>query len=292
MAGNETWTAGRLLQWTSGYLKDHGSDSSRLDAELLLSEAWGCKRIELYTRFAEEPAEPIRKKFRELVQRRAKGAPVAYLLGRREFYSLDFAVSPDVLIPRPETEFVVVAVVDLLKEQAGEGPVAVADVGTGSGAIAVSIAKHEPRAHLTAIDISAAALTVARKNAETHRLLDRIEFVESDLFAGVPAEARFTIVASNPPYITSDEMKTLPRDVGEHEPRLALDGGPQGTDVIARLIPQAAERLLPGGHLLMEISPMIEPAVRQLVEADGRFEVRPTVKDLGARPRVVVARRR
>lgn len=292
MAQNEPWTVGRLLEWTTGFLKERGAETPRLDAEILLAEARGCRRIDLYTAFDETPGEEVRTAFRELVRRRADGTPVAYLVGRREFYSLSFRVTPDVLIPRPETEFVVIALVDLAKSRQGEGPIEVADVGTGSGILAVCAALHVPGCHVTAIDKSPAALAVAKANAADHGVAERIDFVEGDLLAPLPAEPRLDFVVSNPPYISMAEMTQLPRDVKEYEPRLALEAGPRGTEVIERLIPQAAERLKPGGHLLMEVSPMIAEAVVELVEVDGRFEVAAPIRDLSAQARVVQARRK
>jgi release factor glutamine methyltransferase len=303
---SEPWTVGRLLQWTTDYLKTHESDSPRLDAEVLLAKALGCQRIELYTAFEEQPGEEAKTAFREMVRRRAEGAPVAYLVGRREFYSLSFCVTPDVLIPRPETELLVVAALDLAKgglgtstsnSQQGLGtsvpnrsPPAIADVGTGSGIIAVCLAKHLPDSRVTAIDLSPAALAVARENAKQHGVADRIEFVESDLFASVAADRQFDLVVSNPPYVSAAEMEQLPADVRKFEPRAAILAGPRGTEVIERLIGQAAERLRPGGHLLIEISPMIHDAVGAILKSDGRFELGPTIKDLARLPRVVQAK--
>jgi release factor glutamine methyltransferase len=168
---------------------------------------------------------------------------------------------------------------------------AIADVGTGSGIIAVCLARHLPHCRVTAIDVSRAALDVAAENAKEHGVADRIEFVQSDLFAAVPPERRFDFIVSNPPYVAEAEMQRLAPDVRKFEPRVALLAGPRGTEVIESLIPQAAERLLPGGHLLMEISPMIHATVRRLLEADPRFALGPTIKDLARLPRVVQARR-
>ncbi len=285
----EAWTVGRLLNWTADYLKDRHCDSPRLDAEVLLAEALGCKRIELYTAFEQEPDEAARTAFRELVRRRADGVPVAYLVGRREFFSLSFQVTPEVLIPRPETELLVVTLLDLAKQQASEEPLAVADVGTGSGILAVCAAKHLPDCRVTAIDVSPAALQVARANAAEHGVADRIDLVQSDLFAEVDPGQRFDFIVSNPPYVAAAEMDRLPDDVKHHEPHAALLGGPKGTEVIESLIPQAAERLNPGGHLLIELSPMIHDAVRSLLESEERLQVGATIKDLARLPRVVQA---
>ena len=292
MPQTEVWTIGRLLQWTTGYLKDHQADSPRLDAEVLLAEALGCRRIELYTRFDEVPDEAGRSAFRELVRRRAEGHPVAYLVGRREFYSLSFQVAPEVLIPRPETELLVVSLLDLAKSRPPAGQVTIADVGTGSGIIAVCAAKHLPGSRVTAIDISPAALRLARANAAEHGVAGRVELVESDLFAAVVPGRRFDFVVSNPPYVAAAELETLAAEVREFEPLEALVAGPQGTEVIAALIPQAAERLNPGGHLLIEVSPMVHDAVRSLLEADDRLQPGPTIKDLARLPRVVQAARK
>jgi len=285
----EVWSVGRLLQWTTEFLKGRGADSPRLDAEVLLAHALGCQRIELYTSFESAPHESARTAFRELVRRRAEGEPVAYLVGKREFYSLSFQVTPDVLIPRPETELLVVALLDLAKPLSGRTP-AVCDVGTGSGVLAVCAAKHLD-CRVTAVDVSPAALAVARANAEAHGVADRIEFLSGDLLAAVPPAARFDFVLSNPPYVSTAEFARLAPTVRDFEPRLALEAGAKGTEVIARLIPQAAERLVPGGHLLLEISPMLDDAVRTLVAADPRLELGPTLKDLSRLPRVVQAKK-
>lgn len=294
MAQAEVWTVGRLLAWTTEFLKRHGSETPRLDAEVLLAEALGCRRIDLYTAFEEVPSEAARATFRQLVQRRAEGTPVAYLVGRREFYSLCLRVTPDVLIPRPETELVVMTLIELAKDRLAkrpEPPIEVCDVGTGSGAIAVAVAKHLPQARITAMDSSAAALDVARQNAEMHGVSGQIEFLQSDLFAALPPGRRFDFIASNPPYVSEAEFEHLARDVRDYEPRAALVAGPRGTEVIARLVPEAARRLVPGGHLLIEVSPMIHDAVQAILRGEALLEVGPTVRDAARHPRVVQARR-
>lgn len=290
MSQPETWTIGRLLQWTTDFLKSRGADSPRLDAEVLLAHALGCQRIELYTAFEQSPSESARAAFRELVRRRAEGTPVAYLVGRREFYSLSFQVTPDVLIPRPETEFLVIRLLDLAKP--ADNAWTIADLGTGSGILAVCAAKRLPATRATAIDVSPQALAVARQNAELHGVADRVEFLASDLFAGLPPDRRFDFIVSNPPYVTEGEYGALSRDVRDYEPRGALVAGPRGTEVIERLVAEAGDRLMPGGWLLIEISPQLDAPVRALFEADGRYEVGPTVKDLAGLARVVQARRR
>jgi release factor glutamine methyltransferase len=286
----DPWTIGRLLTWTVEYLGKHGADNPRLDAEVLLAEARGCKRIDLYTAYGEPASDEIRTAFRELVRRRAEGTPVAYLVGRREFYSLDFEVNPDVLIPRPETELLVVALLDHVKKSgASEATIQVADVGTGSGVLAVCAAKYVPNAHVAAIDISPAALAVARRNADRHKVTERITFVEGNILSTEPAEPRFDYIVSNPPYVSTAEMEQLNRDVRDHEPELALRAGDKGTDVIAPLIEQAAARLKPGGMLLVELSPMIASEVEQLLRRQPSLSLGPTIRDLAGHARIVQA---
>src|SRR3954451_20764388 len=219
---DEPWTIGRLLSWTVEYLGKHGAEKHRLDAEVLLAEARGCKRIELYTAYGEPASDEVRTAFRELVRGRAEGTPVAYLVGRREFYSLDFEVNADVLIPRPETELLVVALLDDVKKPpASEATIQIADVGTGSGILAVCATRYVPNSHVTAIDISPAALAVARRNAERHGVADRITFVEGNILSSEPAEPRFDYIVSNPPYVSTAEMAQLDRDVRKYEPEVA-----------------------------------------------------------------------
>ena len=291
---DEPWTIGRLLNWTTDFLRDKSAESPRLDAEVLLAHVRGCKRIELYTAFEEPASDELRQKFRELVKQRAGGKPVAYLVGQREFFSLPFEVTPDVLIPRPETELLVVRTLDLAKEPplaARGGELAIADVGTGSGILAVTLAKRLPKSRVTAIEISTATMAVAQRNATRHGVSERIDWFESDLFASVPADRKFDVIVSNPPYITSAEMKALADDVRRYEPAGALDGGEHGVDVISRLIEQATERLNPGGWLLMEISPTIAARVESLLDAAPGLVRRPTHKDLAGLARVAQAQR-
>lgn len=288
----ESWTVGKLLNWTVEYLGKHGADNPRLDAEVLLAHARGCRRIDLYTAFGEMASEETRTAFRELVRRRAGGMPVAYLVGHREFYSLDFEVNPDVLIPRPETELLLVALLDRIKQRPQiDSNIEIADVGTGSGILAVCAAKYVPKARVTAIDISPAALAVARRNAKRHVVADRVEFVEASLFSTVPEGPLFDYVVSNPPYVADGEMDQLAPDVREHEPHLALIAGERGTDVISPLIEQSVRRLKPGGGLFIEISPMIAGEVERLVSEQPILSLEPTIKDLAGLARVVQATR-
>lgn len=285
---DEPWTVGRLLAWTTGWLTERGSDSPRLDAEVLLAHVRGCPRIHLYTAFDEVVADEPRARFRELVRRRGGGEPVAYLVGGREFYSLPLTVSPAVLVPRPETEALVVRVLDLCREAASPR---IVDVGTGSGAIAIALAMHLPRAEIVATDVSAAALAVAAANAERHGLRERVAFVESDLLAAAELVGPWDVIVSNPPYVREDEFAGLPRDVREHEPRAALVAGPRGVEVIERLAAEAVGRLRSGGWLVLEAGPTIAAEVERLLAATSGLEPGPTLKDLARLPRVFQARR-
>lgn len=285
---DDVWTVGRLLTWTTDWLAGKGSDSARLDAEVLLAHVRGCPRIALYTAFDEPVDEEARATFRGLVKRRGAGEPVAYLVGSREFFSLPFAVSPAVLIPRPETEGLVVRAIDLCRPL--ESP-RIADVGTGSGAIAVALAKHLPKARIVATDISAAALDVARSNAARHGLDGRITFAHGDLLDSPPGAGPFDCIVSNPPYVRDDEFAGLPRDVRDHEPRGALVAGPTGVEVVDRLVAAAVGRLAAGGWLLMEIGPSTAAAAEASIRRHPELTPGPTLADIAGLPRIVQARR-
>lgn len=286
MSTTETWTVGKLLTWTTDFLKQHGSDSPRLDAEVLLAHARDCQRIELYTAFEEEPDDKIKAEFRELVKRRSAGTPVAYLVSHKEFYSLDFEVTEDTLIPRPETEHLVLRALDLAAEihKQVARPLRVADIGTGSGCIAIAFAKQFAESELLAADASEAALDVARRNAIVHEVDSRIEFLKSDLLQQVPGDA-FDLILSNPPYVSQAEFEQLPKTVREFEPATALVGGPQGYELIAKLIEQAQPRLAAHGKLLIEMSPMLIDRQSDFVPEQWTTEV---VKDLAGKPRILV----
>ena len=284
----EVWTVGRLLTWTTEWLGGKGSESPRLDAEVLLAHVRGCPRIALYTAFDEPVDEAGRARFRELVRRRADGEPVAYLVGSREFFSLALAVSPAVLIPRPETEGLVVRAIDLCRRL--DAP-RIADVGTGSGAIAIALAKHLPAARIAATDIDPAALGVARDNARRHGVEERIAWGCGDLLEAVADPTPLDCIVSNPPYVRDDEFDSLPRDVRLHEPRGALVAGPTGVEVVARLAAAASLRLGPGGWLLVEIGPSTARAAEEVIRQQAGLVPEPTIPDLAGHPRIVQARR-
>lgn len=285
----DVWTVRRILDWTIPHLKKHGSESPRLDAEILLSHARGCQRIQLYTQFDAPLTDSQRAAMRDLVKRRAAAEPVAYLVGHREFFGLDFQVTSDVLIPRPDTETLVVEAIEWLKTQLQPRML---DVGTGSGCIALTLAVNCRQAQFTAIDLSAAALVIAQQNAEKLGVVDRVRFLHGDLFAPLADDEQFEFIASNPPYITSAEIETLQPDVRLHEPHSALDGGPDGLAIIRRLIADAPKHLVPGGRLLVEIACEQADSVTQLLAANGNYEEIAILKDLAKQPRVVRAVRK
>ena len=290
---SDPWTILRLLQWTTEHLKKSGSPSPRLDAEVLLAHARGCERIALYTAFAEEPDESVKAKFREVVKRRAQGEPVAYLVGRKEFYSLPFQVSKDCLIPRGETEHIVVECLDRAKPILAAEPskhFSIVDVCTGSGCIAVSVAKHLPQCTITAIDLSPGAVTIAKANVEQHKLSDRISVVESNLLDTV-ADNSVDFVLSNPPYVSEAEYAKLDKTVREHEPRIALVGGASGMEIIEQLASQAAKKLVPNGWFICELSPMIADQVESHMASTNQWTNITIVKDLARLKRLVVAQR-
>lgn len=283
------WTVGRILDWTAQHLKKHGSESPRLEAEILLAHARKCPRIQLYVQYNEPLGDDERGVMRDLVKRRAASEPVAYLVGHREFFGLDFRVSPAVLVPRPETETLVLELVTAAKRHVSPTP-RILDLCTGSGCIAVAAAVNLPNARFTAIDISASALELARENAARHGVSERIQFFEGDLFAPLPAGEMFDFIVSNPPYVADAEMETLPPDVRLHEPQLALRAGPRGLDVIERLVAAAPDYLAPGGALLFEISPEQAATVTDLLHAAGSFARVAVIKDAAGKLRVAQAR--
>lgn len=285
---NDLWTVGRVIDWTTGHLRKHGSDTPRLDAEILLAQAKSCPRIQLYTCYNEVLDESVRAVMRDLVKRRAAAEPVAYLVGHREFYSLDFRITPNVLIPRPDTETLVL---ELLTLAANQPSLRILEIGTGSGCISISTAVNLPEASITATDISREALDVARENAARHRVEDRILFLEGDLFSVLENEPPFDFLVSNPPYVTLADWKQLDPGVRDHEPKLALCGGERGTEVIERLLAGAGERLKSGGHLMLEIGDEQGTVLPKLIADTGDFEEARIVKDLAGRPRVAAARR-
>ena len=254
----------------------------RLEAELLLTHVLDCSRAHLYA----HPEHPVRSRqhagYQELLDRRAQGEPLPYLTGHLEFYGLDFAVDPRVLIPRPETETLVELALELISRH--PSPL-LADVGTGSGCIGVALAVHAPLARVYALDLSPQALRVAQANALRHEVADRVTFIQADLLEALPEPV--DLIVANPPYVAHQDWPSLPPEVRAHEPRLALDGGPDGLDLIRRLLHQAPTYLRPAGAILVEIGATQGPAAARLArQAFATADV--TVQtDLGGRDRVL-----
>lgn len=269
------WTVGRLLEWTTKWFGERQVEGGRLSAELLLARALECKKIELYTRYELEPPEAQRATFRELVRQAGEHVPIAYLLGFREFFSLEFMVTSAVLIPRPETEALVERVI-VLARQASEGRVQMLDVGTGSGCIAIAVARYAQNVMATGCDISPEALAVAAENVARHQLTERVRLTHADLVS-IPAELRpeggFDFIVSNPPYISERVFETLPPNVRHHEPKVALVG-PNGDGLVMyrRLAAEAPAVLATDGRLLVEVAHDQPEAVKQVFASAGGWQ--------------------
>ncbi len=282
-------TISELLKTSATYLKEKGSATPRLDAELLLAEVLGKSRIELYTNF-EQPLNTAEiDHFRELVKRRAALEPVAYILGRSYFRNLTLKVNRSVLIPRPETENVVDAALRFLMERDWHRAPRILDLGTGSGAIAISVVAGFPQAELAAVDLSPEALALAEENARTTGFDDGIEFVLSDFFEMLDPMKTFDLIISNPPYISAEEWPGLPCDVRDFEPRQALYGGQDGLDCFRRLAAEAPQFLRPGGCLIVEIGYRQGDQVQQLFAGAGMFGQVDIGQDYSGNDRVAIA---
>jgi release factor glutamine methyltransferase len=277
------WTILAVLRWTAARFTERGVPTPRLDAELLAAHAFGLSRVQLYTQF-DRPLEAAElSTFRALVKRRQAGEPVAYLTGHKEFWSLDLAVGPQVLVPRPDTETLIE---EALARLPPGRPARVADVGTGSGAIALALARERPEISVFASDLSAKALAVAQGNAE--RLGLAVTFVEGDLLAPLFPHGPFDLVAANLPYVPTAEIPNLAPEV-RAEPLEALDGGPDGLDLLRRLITGVSSVLLPGGSVVLEVGAGQAPATVAYCARAGLVEVC-TRRDLAGIERVVAAR--
>ncbi len=274
--------------------------SHTLAAELLLMYVLGCDRAWLYAH-AEDPidAGALRRYF-ALISRRAAGEPTQYLTGKQEFWGLEFEVTPAVLIPRPETEHLIEVALERLgargikinmRTGVPSPALRIVDVGTGSGCIAVALARELPHANVYATDVSFDALAVARRNAASHCVADRIHFVETDLLTAFEPsrEPKFDLIISNPPYVARDEAPALPREVRDHEPHAALFGGPAGSEIYARLIDQSAERLNHKGILVLELGYSSASHVVDLLSARPDWTRVKITDDLAGIPRVLAA---
>ena len=280
------WTVLSVLQWTEKRFAERGLGTPRLDAQLLLADVLQKDRVYLYTHFDQPLGPDELAKYRALIQRRLGGEPVAYLVGKKEFRSLELAVDARVLVPRPDSEATVDAA---LAHLPAEGAARVADVGTGSGAIALAIKKERPEVEVWAVDRSPDAAAVARANADQLGLA--VTVVEGDLLAPVAAHAPFAVIVSNPPYIPTSDIAALAPEVRK-EPMGALDGGADGLAILLRLIADAPPLLADAGALVLEVGAGQAPTVAALFASDGRYESATLTKDLAGIDRVVSARKK
>ena len=285
---SEPWSIKRVLAWATDDFKRRGNKSARLDAELLLSEALGFDRIKLIVEAERPLADDELSRYRDLIKRRRACEPIAYILGRREFFALPMRVDRRVLIPRPDTEILVETALNGTREQHLYGRML--DLCTGSGCVAIAFAKERPTWRVTAVDLSPDAAAVARENVQRAGVVHNVAVLEGDLFAALPEGARFELVTANPPYIPSSEIAGLDADVRDFEPRLALDGGADGLDITRRLVSEATRYLSPGGLLALEGGFDQAPAVEQLLEQAGFSQIVRS-KDLAGVERVVSGRR-
>lgn len=287
---NASETVQTLRRYGISLLQDAGIESPAVDAGLLLIQVLGIDKIQLLTSNA--PVEECSvKKFYKLLRRRAEGEPLQYILGRCEFMSLEFEVSRDTLIPRPDTEILVEQVLKREKMQAKRS-LSVLDIGTGSGCIAISLAHYLPQAQVVAMDISDSALRIAERNAQRLNVVSRVQFQEWDILQGFPPGCgRFDYIVSNPPYISPAEIEKLQREVREFEPRRALDGGTDGLAFYRAITKSAAEFLKPGGVLVLEVGIGQAQAVAAMIDASECFAAAEIVRDLARIDRVVSAAR-
>jgi release factor glutamine methyltransferase len=286
----ETWTVRRILEWTTGFFARKELDAPRLSAELLLSHVLTLPRIKLYTEYERPLSEQELSRMRTLVQRASEEEPIAYLTGRAHFFNLEFEVTRDVLIPRPDTETLVENVLQTVRHQPGLESPRVIDLCTGSGCIAAAIAHHLKTATVLAIDVSPAAVEVARKNVQRLGLVDRVTVEQGDLFAPLQHLVDvqpFHLIVANPPYIRTADLATLERSVREYEPVQALDGGSDGLTLHRRILDEAADRLVSGGRVYLEIAFDQGELAREVGAAYTAYDEARILKDFGGRDRVL-----
>jgi release factor glutamine methyltransferase len=284
------WTVLKLLNWTRDYFTEAGLDDPRLSAEVLLAAVLKCPRVQLYARFEYQPTEQELAAFRAWVRRARAYEPIAYLVGEKEFYSLRFKVTPDVLVPRAETEAIVSEAITHLRR--AKGPTRMWDVCTGSGCVAIATAHQVPQVNVLGTDISAAAVALATANAAAHGLAERVRFRVADLLAlpeDCHAMAPFDVIAANPPYVAEHQMIS---ETVKHEPQVAIHGGADGLDFLRRLIPDAPAMIAPGGALVLEFGFTQADAVVELLVATGSFDPPRVLRDHQGIERSVVAIRR
>jgi release factor glutamine methyltransferase len=282
-------TVGAVLREGMQKLERANVPSAPLAAELLLMHALNRDRTFLYAH-PEAQLDPAQlETFDSLIKKRAAGTPTQYLTGKQEFWGMDFEVTPDVLIPRPETEHLIEVVIARIGESRRNNPLQIADVGTGSGCIAAALAKEFPNANIFATDISSAALKVAARNAVRHNFANRITFAECNLLEGIPPQLRLNVIVSNPPYVARKDAASLPIDVREHEPAIALFAGDDGMEIYPRLIAQAKTHLAEGGLLVLELGAGLFEPVSDLLESRSGWTRVSATQDLAGIVRVISA---
>ena len=300
MTTNDIWTIQKLLNWTAEYFTKSGIDSPRLSAELLLSHVVGLKRIELYTQFDKPVTKHQLDRLHDLVKRAVQNEPIAYLIGKTEFYSLELDITPDCMIPRPETELLVERAIEFLRSRTDRQPAVslsnpfVCDLCTGSACIAIAIAKNFPNAHIIATDISDAALNIAAKNVEKYQLGDRIKLLHGDLFDPLVPQLdveKFDLIVCNPPYVSAPEFEKLGKNVKDYEPKLALFAGADGLDTYRQISEKADAFLKPDAALMLEIGYSQGQDVRQLLEQAGCFSEITIEKDFHNNDRIATAKK-
>ena len=287
----QVWTIQKLLNWITEHFTEKEIDSPRLNAELLLGYVLGMERIELYTQFDKVTGKEQLDKLHDLVKRAGENEPIAYITGRCEFYSLELEISRDCLIPRPETELLVERAIEFLRQRNDRQ--LVCDLCTGSGCIAVAIAKNYLKAQIIATDISDSALKVAAKNVEKYKLTERIKLLCGDLFDPIVPqldEAKFDLIVCNPPYVSTAEYERLDRNVKDYEPAESLVGGVDGLDVYKRIIEKANDFLTANGALMLEIGYRQGPAVRELLERSGYLGEITIERDFHNNDRIAIAK--
>lgn len=281
------WTIKGVLEWTADYFKSKGIPTGRLDAEVLLAHCLAVNRLHLYLNMDRPLLPAERARFRNLIRRRAAREPVALITGTREFWSLQLHVTQGILIPRPDTEILVEAVLDEIKEK--DSP-AILEIGTGSGAIALSVAREKPNAFVLASDVDLLAVSTARRNAHTTQTSASVHFVACSLFTAMRKAPLFDVICSNPPYIRTDDIPGLEPEISRFEPVRALDGGQDGLDVIREIIRDARGLLKSGASLMLEIGESQENAVRDMFASLGGLRDIEVLRDLAGKPRVVKGR--
>jgi release factor glutamine methyltransferase len=288
---DSTWTILKIIQWATSYFKSNQIDSPRLTIEILLAHVLGVNRIDLYLSFDQPLHADELARLKSLIRRRIHHEPVAYIIRKKEFFGIEFEVAPGVLIPRPETEFLVEEALKIISNGPDPAPMKILDLGTGSGAIIISLAKNRPGHRYFASDISVDALAIARANASRSHIND-ISFFAGDWFSSIdPRHASFDLIVSNPPYIPIHEIESLAPEITQYEPGAALDGGMDGMEALRKLIDGAPDYLRPGGGLLVEIGHDQRQKIVNEIEKSRHLRLEKFIRDYGGHDRVAVIKK-